>query len=282
MVMKDRGVYVCEPAADGKHGDTFDSGKGTLYVWDYKYGYGIVDEYENWQGLCYAIGALDRILNNGNPNSPQIEQYAYVEIRIVQPRPYHKNGPVRPWRIPATDLRPYANILHMSAAAALKENAPTVSGPHCRYCNARHVCPAAQKASMNAVDVIDQNTPDELNNTALGAEITILRRAKEMVEWRLAALESQALTHIRQGQMIPGYSAETRQGRQVWTRPKNEIISLGEMYEIDLRKPVEVITPKQALKAGIDEAVINAYSETPKRGLKLVPDDKLAKKVFSS
>jgi hypothetical protein len=27
MVRKDRGSYVCEPAADGKHGDTFDSGK---------------------------------------------------------------------------------------------------------------------------------------------------------------------------------------------------------------------------------------------------------------
>jgi hypothetical protein len=27
MPKKLRGLYVCDPAADGKHGDTFDSGK---------------------------------------------------------------------------------------------------------------------------------------------------------------------------------------------------------------------------------------------------------------
>ena len=32
MVMKDQGRYVCTPDADGKHGDTFDSGKQALYA----------------------------------------------------------------------------------------------------------------------------------------------------------------------------------------------------------------------------------------------------------
>lgn len=32
MVAKDRGVYVCEPEPDGKHGDTFDSGKLAEYA----------------------------------------------------------------------------------------------------------------------------------------------------------------------------------------------------------------------------------------------------------
>lgn len=258
----------------------FDSNQGTLYIWDYKYGYGIVEAYENWQGICYALGALDRIVNCGNPNAVQLEQFATIEIRIVQPRPYHKEGPVRPWRIPATELRGYANILHMSAHAALQENTNTVSGPHCRYCSARHVCPAAQKAAMFAVDVIDQSTPQELDNFALGPEITVLRRAKEMVEWRLAAIESQALTLIRQGKMIPGYTAEAGQGRQVWNRPKTEVVTLGELCGIDLRKPVDVITPKQAIDSGIDSNIVNSYSEVSKKGLRLVSDQNLARKVF--
>lgn len=32
LVKKDRGSYVCEPEADGKHGDTFDSGKLSLHA----------------------------------------------------------------------------------------------------------------------------------------------------------------------------------------------------------------------------------------------------------
>lgn len=259
--------------------DVFDSSRGVLHVWDYKYGWGIVEEYENWQGICYAIGALDRILNCGNPNISDL--YITVKIHIVQPRPYHKDGKIRTWSIPATDLRNYANILHHSAAKALEEHTETISGPHCRYCSARHVCEAAQKSSYTAIDMIAQNKPHELDNVSLGATITALRRAKEMAEWQLAAYESQALTNIRRGILIPGYGAESGQGRQVWNRPKPEVIALGDMYEINLRKPEDVITPKQAMDAGIDETVINAYSEIPKTGLKLVPVDKLAKKVFS-
>jgi hypothetical protein len=32
MPKKIKGLYVCEPAADGKHGDTFDSGKLASYA----------------------------------------------------------------------------------------------------------------------------------------------------------------------------------------------------------------------------------------------------------
>jgi len=34
LVMKDRGAYVCEPDSDGRHGDTFDSGKLADYALD--------------------------------------------------------------------------------------------------------------------------------------------------------------------------------------------------------------------------------------------------------
>ena len=40
--------------------------------------------------------------------------------------------------------------------------------------------------------------------------------------------------------------------------------------EVDPRKPVDLDTPTKLIKLGIDETVINLYSETPSTGFKLV------------
>ena len=56
---------------------------------------------------------------------------------------------------------------------------------------------------------------------------------------------------------------------------------MGDMLRHDLRN-TKPITPKQALKLGIDEAVITEYSSTPRTGLTLVPDNgNKAKQLFT-
>jgi hypothetical protein len=56
---------------------------------------------------------------------------------------------------------------------------------------------------------------------------------------------------------------------------------MGDMLGKDLRKK-EAITPKQAIKLGVDETVIKAYSTQPRTGVKIVPDNgNKAKQVFS-
>ena len=65
-------------------------------------------------------------------------------------------------------------------------------------------------------------------------------------------------------------------------KPVDEVISLGDLFGHDLRKPAEPITPKQAIKLGVDAAVIKEYSITPKTGIRVVPDnDNKAKQVFT-
>ena len=57
---------------------------------------------------------------------------------------------------------------------------------------------------------------------------------------------------------------------------------MGQLMGADLSKP-GVVTPKQALKLGIDEAVIKAYSLTPLGSVKLVPDTAAdARRVFGT
>lgn len=59
--------------------------------------------------------------------------------------------------------------------------------------------------------------------------------------------------------------------------------SLGNGFaHVDLSKP-GVKTPKQAQKAGVDEAVIKVYSVTPMGSVKLIPDNPAdARRVFGT
>jgi hypothetical protein len=56
---------------------------------------------------------------------------------------------------------------------------------------------------------------------------------------------------------------------------------LGALFGLDLAKPANAVSPKQAVALGVDEAVISAYCETPTAGVCIVPDNlNKAKQVF--
>lgn len=259
----------------------FDPATWALHVWDYKYGFGIVEPFENWQGICYAAGALDIVAANMGHPAGSIDQRVTVVIHIVQPRPFHAAGPAREWRVKASDLRGYINRLEVAAAEALGANPRTVSGDYCRYCSARHACPAAQKAAMFAVDVTDRAVPEELTPAALAIELRTLQRAAKALEYRLTGLESQAIAALQAGGYVPGFGLQSGAGRPAWTVPAPEVFALGELFGLDLRKPPEPITPAQAKKAGLDSAMVAAYSEAKGSGIKLVATgNTLAAQVF--
>ncbi len=44
---------------------------------------------------------------------------------------------------------------------------------------------------------------------------------------------------------------------------------MAELSGVDLRKPVDLDTPAQCIKKGIDPAVVEQYAETPLTGVKL-------------
>lgn len=253
----------------------YDSQSGILYVWDFKFGHRVVHPYENWQMINYSIGLLDLLFAGTTQHD------ITVDIRVVQPRSYHHEGPVRTWAPRSVMLRSYANRLESGAVAALGDDPSTASGPWCRDCTGRHVCRTFQESAMCAVDMIGDLSADVLPPDALGLEITILERAAKAVEYRLEGLKQQAIGTVRNGGMVPGWITVQGLGRQAWNKPVAEVLALGDCMKIDLRKPDEPMTPKQAIKAGIDAAVISAYSHTPLKGLKLVPDAGKAKRVFT-
>lgn len=250
-----------------------------VVVWDLKYGRRVVENRNNWQLINYAIGVLDEITGDNGI----ADQHIDVEMRIVQPRAYHPDGTCRSWTVKGSELRSYANRLAHSGALALSAEPPTKAGTHCRDCNASHACMTLQQATAEITDRMQGLRLDEMTPAARAVEITYLREASTLVEERLTAIELVSMEGFNNGIITPGYGIGYTPGKLEWNVPDNEVIDMGDLLNVDLRKQEAAITPAQAKKLKIDETVINQYSQKRNGKAKLVTDDKtVAGRVFSN
>ena len=247
-----------------------------LYIWDYKFGYLIYEAFENWQIIDYYAGIYNLLGFDGHQ-----DQNITVHIRVAQPRAFHRGGTIREWTVKGSDLRGHINILHENAAKSLGPDAECKSGPHCRYCPARHACESALSAGMGLYEVASKPVPVELSAAALGTQLTIVKRARKQLEYLESGFEEQVKGLIKSGKNVPGWGTEQTYGREKWGKPFEEVIAMGDMLGNDLRRK-EAITPNQARKLGIDDEMVKAYSTTPHAGLAIVPDNgNKVKQVFT-
>jgi hypothetical protein len=254
-----------------------------LHVIDYKFGHGFVEVFENWQLIEYVSAIVSFLLREGLL-PPDYESLITVEMTVVQPRSYHRDGPVRSWRVPLAHLRGHFNILRDQAERAMQPNAATRTGEYCEHCEARHVCRTLQNAALHIADRVGDSTPFALNPEQLGNELRWLHGAQRVLEARITGLEAEALQTIRSGANVAHYRAEHAQGREVWREGMDAaVIAVGAMLGKDLSKPQAAITPNQARAKGIDAAVISEYAHRPPGALKLVPmDTTQTRKIFGA
>lgn len=255
----------------------FDTKTMTLYIWDYKFGYGVVEAFENWQGTNYLPGIM-AALGLDRMDGQDIK----VEFRIIQPRAHHRDGPIRPWKTTAAALRGHINQLETAAAEALGPNPTYRSNPGCKHCTGRHACEAALRGGVNLFEAATTAVPVELTPLALGVQLILIRRALKQLEYLESGYAARVESTVRSGTLVPGWGVEPAYGNEKWKVPAAEVIAMGSMLNQDLRKE-GAKTPNQARKLGIDAAVITAYSEKPRAGVKIVPDNgSRAKQVFTS
>lgn len=246
---------------------------GELHIWDYKYGHGFVEVFENWQLIEYAAGILEHLRTSVfNANCVS------VTFCIIQPRSFHRDGFVRQWKIGVDRLQTYFDVLRRKESLAAQEIAPCTPSPECTYCLARSACTALQRSALCAVDLSSGNAPHILNSHQTGNELRVLLHAAALLDARITGLTEQASAMIKRGELVPHFALEQSYGRQKWDSDAATIFALGDLYGIDLRKPQEPITPKQAIKLGLDETLVEGFTETPPGAVKLVPHN--AKKIF--
>jgi len=240
---------------------------GELHLWDYKFGHGYVEVFENWQLLEYAAGVA---------RTHDIES---VTFYIVQPRCYDRRGKVRSWTIDGKRLDGYVAYLRARETLASQDEATCHPSPQCKNCRAKHACPALQEYGGQIIDVAASNVPLELKPHEIGHELHFIRQAMATLEGRVLGLEEQAKAMISRGEHVPGFKLEASGGRERWTKSPDEVITLGELMGLKLGKPPETITPAQARKLGLDENILKAYSKVYSGALKLVEAEN-ARKIF--
>lgn len=248
---------------------------GTLYVWDYKFGHGVVEHVENWQLIAYVCGILDLLGIDGRN-----DQELWVDMRVVQPRAYHRDGRVRSWRVRASDLRGYFNKLAAAAAEAMGTHPHTLSGPHCLHCKAAAHCPTLKRATWSAADFVGGSAPESLDADSAAYELGLLEHIAVLVKARLQGREADVTARLKRGEVVADWCLEPTYGRQTWKEgDEAQVIAVGDMCGVNLRKPEAAVTPLQAVKLaakkGVDASVIYEYSETPRTGVKLARDTNL-------
>lgn len=245
-------------------------------LWDYKYGHGYVEVHENPQLIEYLAGTIETDLGGW----PEDDDEWTFEATIVQPREYGREGPIRRWCGRLTDLRAHFNYWSDREARAADHMAPTIAGPEqCKNCRAIMTCQANQRAVSHLADYVGSNVPFDPPADLVGRELTWLTHIREMLEARIDGARAQAEAYIRNGKQVPGWSLQQGQSRLKWYKPAEEVIAALHLIAGKDVSKVDIVTPTQAIKLGIDEAVIMQYAHRPPAERKLAPTTNL-EKVF--
>lgn len=251
-----------------------DEANETLNVDDLKYGYGIVDVFENWQLLDYSIGEVIRLRSQG-------KSIRRLRLRIHQPRAYHAEGSIRAWSITTEQLMEYYERIEKRMEELVAGDKTLRTGSKCKYCKAAPVCPAFNAAVHSALDfTLGTWVQDNMSNEQLASQLVLAERATELLKIRIDSLNQLGVIRVRAGAVIPGRGIKETYGHRKWKKvvdPKAFKILTG----VDITETT-VMSPAKVEKLGVPEHFIDMLAERPFNGAKLVPMDTAAaaEKVF--
>jgi len=209
----------------------FDTGSGVLYIDDFKYGWRTVEPFNHWTLIAYAIAVWREVIPQHN--------VSMIVFTICQPRPLHRDGPVRDWTISGQELTALFVAL-CSVLANLQDVLNT--GPHCRQCKALATCPAAREAGYNSIEAATVKFSDQIDGETLACEIRTLRRASDAIGLKLDAYEELAMHLIAQNgpNTVPGFNSEQQFGNRTYNGGLTpEVISML------TGKPIDAITTRK-------------------------------------
>ena len=250
-----------------------------LVVWQFTYRHRCVEVYEHNPLIMYAAGILDKLAVNGFD-----DQRLNVRLKVFQPRHFHRDGPSREWELLASDLRGYINRIEDKAHATQSEDKKCAVSQHCINCPASHSCGAIRDTSFGMMDFVSScHNGSTLKGDNLGNMLRLVTQGKKLFEELQNSLSAQVTAELEAGAKIGNYHTEQQYGHRRWSKDidAEEVIMMGDLLGVDIRKPVQLDTPAQCLKKGIDKDVIYAYSEVPMTRKALVTDEgKKARQAF--
>lgn len=240
----------------------------TLWVIDFKYGHRYVPHVRNWQLADYTRGILDKL-----ELTPEQEEALRIVHVVAQPRCYSEDGTIRIHETNVRELRPMWQALKLAAEAALEPNPRATPGEgQCFYCPGRAHCGALQDAALSLAQFARASvTPFRMSPPQAGRELRALRSAIKILEARASGLEAEVTAACRNGDNSSGFLLQRTMGRVDWSVSPEAAAGLAALYEVNIEKGMQVLTPTQAIKAGVPEDVVKRFSTRKAGSEKLVP-----------
>lgn len=227
----------------------------SVCVIDYKTGWAEVEAVENYQLISYAKGLIDSY-------APEA-----TSIRLVIVQPKSRISVVKQWVVFRSELESYVNKLRKAAALSDEPNPPVKTGKHCINCDHKNICPAISKTLDILGDICETRFEDcEEYNVAM--RIKQLKYLLKLAEKSLILEEEKAVNELSNGNEIPGLRLGVSKGQTTWKNHEEALRLLKVFGKLDPSKAI--ITPKQAIAAGIPQSMVDKLSETSGGKVKLM------------
>ena len=238
---------------------SYDDATHTLYIAEFKYGWRIVEAENNWQCIAGATGAIINLF-------PDTQN---VVITVYQPRPWHEDGKARSVKYTREEIdkKSAELILRLTVLSQV-----CTTGTYCYKCPCAGLCPSLRKASLASVDMAHGSFDQNMPVGDLAKETITLRHAAILLKTRIEACEQLIIDKITSQQSVPLFDLLAKETALKWNQGTTaDTIKL--LTGVDVLQPGKMMTPTQALKAKIDETIVNSFSSRQSDGFKLVQQD---------
>jgi hypothetical protein len=221
----------------------------TLYISDYKHGYGLVDALNNKQMIGYAISYLDTF---------NLWQHIdKVVTTIIQPRADHIDGCIRSHTYTTAELvqwqMRFANSIKLAEDPTLKP----MAGDHCLYC----IKAKCRARLLYVLDKAYQDAPDdELTNT----EVLVMYNELPVMERFAQRIKDEALNIARTTGQVPENCKAVKAIK--WAIVDDEEGLLKAVDEAGIARNVlykQKMIGKTAAKEVLPSAIVNKFFIVP-------------------
>jgi hypothetical protein len=256
-----------------------------LTVYDAKFGAGEIVEVQRPSGRpniqlgFYALGAvyeLRKLIKSLGATR--------VELVVVQPRAWHREGPVRRKTFNLAAIEAVGDELVTAMQICAGPNAPLVAGSHCKFCKRAGDCVELRRASLAQANLefsddadmsLTGKVPDPATMTP--QQMSQVLMAAEIFEIWLTAVKARA--HVMaEHQGVPGWKLVQKQGRRKFVDEEAAANALiyefgvdeDAIYDTKLKSPAQA--EKLLTKKDRESEKFKALCPSISSGLVLVRD----------